>query len=72
MTPYPIYLRPLVRGVTPLGYKSELALLRKAKPLQTIFIAVCKQQGFLQSLPHSDLRNKESNVSRIQVYPHKM
>ena len=36
------------------------------------FYCRLQQQGFLQSLPHSDLRNKESNVSRIQVYPHKM
>jgi hypothetical protein len=43
MTPYPIYLRPLVRGVTSLSYKSELALFGKAKPLQTILIAVCEQ-----------------------------
>tara|TARA_R110000824_G_scaffold145204_4_gene313443 strand:- start:1148 stop:1270 length:123 start_codon:yes stop_codon:yes gene_type:complete len=39
MTPYPIYLRPLVRGVTSLSYKRGLALNffaeAKTKPLET-------------------------------------
>ena len=33
------------------------------------FYCRLQQQGLLQSLHHSDLRNKESNVSRIQNTP---